>query len=407
MLKNYLKIAFKVFLRRKFFTFISLFGIALTLIVLVVAVALWDHVFGPQPPETYADRLITLYFVHARGPQGASTNGPAGYMFHDRYVRTLKEPERISVHGIFLPTISYRNSAAIKSWLKNVDGEFWNVFRFNFLEGTPFTSQDEKNGNRVAVINETTRRRFFGNASAVGQIIELDRQNFRVVGVVSDVPMLRFTSFADAWVPISTRKSMQYKTEFENGMFFSTILAKSPADIPKIQEEFKGMLTRIEYPDPKYINQLRGQPNTLLRTVSEELAQGYLTTAILVAMILFMCLPTINLININVSRIRERSSEIGVRKAFGASSLTLVGQFVVENVVLTLLGGVLAFGGSQLVLRAINQSDWIPYAQLTLNLRIFLYGLLIAVFFGLFSGVYPAWKMSRLHPVEALRGRES
>ena len=77
MLKNYLKIAFKVFLRRKFFTFISLFGIALTLIVLVVAAALWDHVFGPQPPETNADRLITLYFVHARGPQGASSTGPA------------------------------------------------------------------------------------------------------------------------------------------------------------------------------------------------------------------------------------------------------------------------------------------------------------------------------------------
>ena len=200
---------------------------------------------------------------------------------------------------------------------------------------------------------------------------------------------------------------MQYKTEFENGMFFSTILARSPADIPKIQEEFQGMLTRIEYPDPKYINQIRGQPKTLLQAVSEELAQGYLTTAVLVGMILFMCLPTINLININVSRIRERSSEIGVRKAFGASSLTLVGQFVVENIVLTLLGGVLAFGGSQLVLRAINQSDWIPYAHLTLNPRIFLYGMFIAVFFGLFSGVYPAWKMSRLHPVEALRGRES
>ncbi len=405
MLKNYLKIAFKVFLRRKFFTFISLFGIALTLIVLVVAVALWDHVFGPQAPEAHSDRLLTIYFVHARGPRG-NTNGPAGYAFHDRYVRTLKEPEKVTVHSIFLPVISYRRGTEIKSWVKNVDGEFWQVFRFNFLEGGPFTSDDEKNGNRVAVINQTTSQRFFPGESPIGKTIELEGRSFQVVGVVSDVPMLRFTTFADAWVPISTRKSQMYKNEFENGMFFSTILAKSPADLAKIQEEFKGMLTRIEYPDPKSINQLDGRPETLLETISQELCNGYLTTAALIAMILFMCLPTINLININVSRIRERSSEIGVRKAFGASSMTLVGQFVIENVVLTLLGGILAFVGSQLVLRTINNSGWIPYAHLTLNPRIFLYGLAIAVFFGLFSGVYPAWKMSRLHPVEALRGRE-
>jgi len=122
-------------------------------------------------------------------------------------------------------------------------------------------------------------------------------------------------------------------------------------------------------------------------------------------MLLFMALPALNLINLNTGRILERSSEIGVRKAFGASSTTLVGQFVVESLVLSLLGGALGFALSGVVLGALNASGVIPYAELTLNLRIFFWGVAFSAAFGLLSGAYPAWRMSRLHPVEALRGR--
>jgi putative ABC transport system permease protein len=93
-----------------------------------------------------------------------------------------------------------------------------------------------------------------------------------------------------------------------------------------------------------------------------------------------------------------------VRKAFGASSLTLVGQFIVENVLLTLIGGGIGLVGSLLTLEAFSRSGFIPYAEFHLNYRIFLYGLALALFFGLFSGVYPAWKMSRLNPIDALKG---
>ncbi|HSB16442.1 MAG TPA: FtsX-like permease family protein, partial [Bryobacteraceae bacterium] len=120
--------------------------------------------------------------------------------------------------------------------------------------------------------------------------------------------------------------------------------------------------------------------------------------------LLFMLLPTVNLININVSRILERASEIGVRKTFGASSLTLVGQFVMENVLLTLIGGLIGFVLSAVVLRGITAAGILAYAQFQVNYRVFLIGMLMTLFFGLFSGVYPAWRMSRLHPVEALRG---
>jgi putative ABC transport system permease protein len=120
--------------------------------------------------------------------------------------------------------------------------------------------------------------------------------------------------------------------------------------------------------------------------------------------LLFVLLPTVNLVNINVSRIMERASEIGIRKAFGASGRVLVGQFIVENVVLTLSGGLVGLALSAAVLRAVTASGIIRHAQLGMNWRVFAYGLVLAVAFGVISGVYPAWRMSRLQAVDALRG---
>jgi putative ABC transport system permease protein len=179
-----------------------------------------------------------------------------------------------------------------------------------------------------------------------------------------------------------------------------------------IKEEFKSRLTQVEFRDPRQFNRMSGRAETFMEAVAgvfsddseSEAGSARVILAMAILMLLFMLLPTINLININVSRIMERASEIGVRKAFGASSWTLVGQFIVENVLLTMVGGVIGFIGSLLVLRAITESGLIQYAEFHVNYRVFLYGLGTAVFFGLFSGVYPAWKMSRLHPVQALKG---
>ena len=119
---------------------------------------------------------------------------------------------------------------------------------------------------------------------------------------------------------------------------------------------------------------------------------------------LFLLLPTVNLVNLNVSRIIERASEIGVRKAFGASSGVLVAQFVVENLLLTAVGAAAGFALAGLVLRVVSMSGVVPHASLALNYRVFAYGLAATALSGLLSGAYPAWRMSRLHPVQALKG---
>ena len=122
-------------------------------------------------------------------------------------------------------------------------------------------------------------------------------------------------------------------------------------------------------------------------------------------LLLFLLLPTLNLVNINISRIMERSSEIGVRKAFGASGRTLVGQFIIENLVLTFLGCLIGVMLSFGILQILNSTHIIANMQLSINGTVLLYALLICIFFGLLSGVYPAWRMSRLPVVNALKAQ--
>lgn len=411
MLRNYIVIAWRVLLRRKFFTFVSLFGVTFTLVVLMLATAALEHAFGPHDPEVHGDRMLYVTKVRMRGPHGSRGAG-AGYDFLDSQVRTLPGAERVSIASEPRQVASYHEGRKIQSILKRTDGEFWRILRFDFLEGGPFRPEDDRDANRVAVINETTRERFFGGEPAVGRSLEAEGQSFRVVGVVRDVPITRFMAYADIWVPIGTLKSPAYKKEIV-GSFYGLVLARDRSGFPALKTEFDARVRRYPMPDPKVYDRLETSLDTLFESVARAMVGGpegsdpspWLRVLIVAAAILFMTLPAINLVNLNLSRILERAPEIGVRKAFGATSRSLVGQFVVENVLLAAIGGVLAWGASAAFLAALNASGLIPFARLQLNVRILGWGILTALFFGVFSGVYPAWRMSRLHPVQALRGR--
>ncbi len=416
MLKNYLKTAFKVFLRRKFFTFVSLFGIALTLLVLLVATAFLDHVLAARAPETRLDRTLGIFHLEMRGPNGRWLGEP-GYLFLSRYVLDMDElPEVAAVSAFSEETkvASYPEGGKVELRLRRTDGIYWQILDFEFLDGGPFTQDDEVRANPVAVINEDTRERLFGDGPAVGRTMTVSGQRFRVVGVVADVSTLRSMSSGDVWVPISSARSQAYRREIMGG-FYAMILARDRADFPAIKAECRRRLSEAEPPDPKNYETFLGSADTYFESLARDLfgdpdsdhVVWYLRVVIGILMVLFMVLPSVNLINLNVSRILERSSEIGVRKAFGASTRTLIGQFVVENVLLTLVGGGVALVLAVFVLAALSDNTFLPHAVFAINFRIFAWGFVITLFFGLLSGIYPAWRMSRLQPVVALRGRFS
>jgi putative ABC transport system permease protein len=412
MLTNYIKIALKVLGRRKFFTFISLFGISLTLVVLMVVTAVMDNAFAPRAPESRFDRALVIHTIGIYGKEGGFTGNP-GYGFLDKYARGLAAAEKTTFFSDTERVVVYHRGAKIETRMRWTDGAYWNVLDFRFLDGGPFTQADDDNANHVAVISADMRGKLFGKGPAIGQTFEVDGQSFKVAGVVEDVPVLRRSGFSDIWVPNMTQKTSAWKTQ-NMGQYNAVVLARSKADFPELRREFNERITHFVFDDPKNQDRLVVSLNTPFEAFavtfhfSDRMSAAeharIVRLIMLILALLFVSLPTMNLISINLSRIMERSSEIGVRKAFGASSRSLIGQFVLENVVLTIIGGAIGFVLSVIALSAITRADLLPNAVFDINLRIFGYGMLLAALFGVFSGVYPAWRMSRMQPVNALRG---
>src|SRR3954468_7250072 len=111
MLKNYLKIAIAVLKRRKFFTFISLFGISFTLTILIVLTAFVDNVTSANYPEVNRDRSLYIISIQERGTKtDHQMTGPASYYFLSRYAGALKTPEKVAISSFFVATNTYVNN---------------------------------------------------------------------------------------------------------------------------------------------------------------------------------------------------------------------------------------------------------------------------------------------------------
>ncbi len=407
MFKNYFKIAIAVLKRRKFFTFISLFGISFTITILVVLTAFIDKVINDKYPDKRRDRLLFINGIEQRGPE--ALNGSAlSYYFYAKYVCALKTPCKKSLSSRFSGTNTYVNNKKVAINYKYTDDVFWEVLDFDFVEGKPYTRQQLDNGEHVAVISEDIKKAYFGNiASVVGKYIEADNVQYRVCGVVKNVPITTYMLYSDIYLPYSVAK-IDYKSGTGYGGPNTVILmAASTADIPKIQNEFEEIVKRVPMSD-KMFNKIYCHADSFItgyvRTGNEEKSGVVIAlTAIVIFVLLVMLLPALNLVNINITRIMERSSEIGVRKAFGASSKTLVYQFIVENLILTFLGGLIGIVLSYFIIRIINNANLIDNLVLSLNGTVLFFALFTCLIFGLLSGVYPAWRMSRLNVVTALK----
>ncbi len=262
------------------------------------------------------------------------------------------------------------------------------VFNATLAGGRHYTRSEWITGARVIALGATVRDSLFPGADPVGERVELNGQTFTVVGYYK----AKGGSFAgnednQVFIPSTTGQRL-LGTDILTQI---VVKAVDPREVRQLQFRVRQLLA------PKFGEELSvftqeqtlGVLSTLLSTLTAMLA-GLASISLLVG--------GIGIMNIMLVSVSERTREIGIRKAVGARTYDILTQFVIEAVLLSVAGG--ALGVLVGWAGAIVLDEWVP-TQLTLWAIALAFGFSAGV--GIFFGVYPAWKASRLDPIDALR----
>ena len=326
---------------------------------------------GPQIGIATVDRL-TFEDAEAIDREAPSVKGVTGIVIGSGEVKYYNRTRNVTVIG------ASENFQEVRGLRVNV--------------GTFFTADDVRSRRRVAVIGRTVLRENFGNENPLGKRIDIDGTKYRVIGIME--PRGRSLGFdIDDLVFIPVRSAMDlFGAE---GLTEIIVQARSPDEVDEaIAQSRRVLIRRHDGEDFTVISQ-----GEILQTFN--LIAGAMTTVLLAIASISLLVGGIGIMNIMLVSVRERTREIGTRMAVGATRRAIRMQFLIEAVVLSGLGGLIGLTlgvGIALGARAAAPSLPVMISPWILAIAV---GFSLAV--GVFFGVYPAIKASRLDPIEALR----
>ena len=288
-----------------------------------------------------------------------------------------------------------------QNWATTVTGtapQYFDIRDWPIAQGTAFTDDDVRMASNVAVIGATVKQNLFGNSNPVGQTIRAGNLPFTIVGVLSQKGSSGMGGDQDdgIYVPITT---LQKKITGQDWLRSIMVSAKSEQESYAAQEQITAILRdrhRLKTSDPDDFS-IRN-----LADVAQLADQSAQVMTMLLASIAGVSLIVggIGIMNIMLVSVTERTKEIGVRVAIGATEEDVQRQFLLESVVLSLLGGAVG------ILVGIGSSVLITYVlHWTVSISFWAVGaaVIFSTAIGVGFGYYPARKAARLDPIEALR----
>jgi putative ABC transport system permease protein len=398
-----IKIAVRALLRNKLRTLLTMLGMIIGVGAVIAMVGIGNGAKAQIESNiaSFGQNLIMVF-------SGSMTRGGVHTGWGSAGTLTIEDAEAIlrEIPGVKIVSPEVQSSAQIaagnQNWFTRVSGqapEYFELRQWPIVLGSPFTPQDVRGANKVAVIGKTIADQLFPGEDPVGQILRIKNVPFKIIGVLSPKGLsVQGGQDQDDLVVIPYTSAMK-RVQKVNTVRSINVQVNSPGLLFPVQQQITDLLRQRHRIQPG------GTDDFTVRNQQEftdmATAQSKTMTMLLGAIAMVsLVVGGIGIMNIMLVSVTERTREIGIRMAIGARGRDILLQFLTEAITLGVIGGIVGVGAGVGVSRllAVKMSwptlippEWIVYA--------FFFSAAVGIFFGF----YPARKASRLDPIDALR----
>ena len=400
-----LRIALRALMVNKMRSALTMLGIIIGVGAVIAMVAV-----GSGAKKRIAEQIASMGSNMLIVLSGSSTSG--GLRFGSGTVPTLKVDDAKAI-STEIPAVKYvaptlGGVAQVvfgnQNWSTVINGttpEILEIREWPLSSGRSFTQQDVDGATKVCLLGQTVVDNLFGGIDPIGQVIRIKNVPLTVIGVLA--PKGQSTGGQDQddtiIVPLTTAQKRLFGMQFPGMVRLILVQAREPEGMKDVENQINDLLRQRHHIQPNQDNDFTVRNLTEIMATAEQSAS---VMSLLLGAIASISLIVggIGIMNIMLVSVTERTREIGIRIAVGAKGRDILLQFLIESLVLSLIGGILGIGvgiAGTVVLATFTQ--WPTLFSMQAILLAFLFSGSVGVFFGF----YPARKASLLNPIEALR----